>query len=159
MKIDKEATMTSSQNSVVYWWRRNASAVHRSAVNLDSWTRREENMSPSLKSAFFLVLSALIKVRRQSPAWAIKTNLTRIPSSSQWVLSLFGLDSWDDSWTSSNRWYRMPHKTTFAKFADVVNSTHDRMLPGKKLQMSHSHSHSCEDAKEAESRVRFCTYL
>lgn len=40
----------------------NSSAVHRSAVNLDSWTRREEKMSPSLKSAFFTALSALIKV-------------------------------------------------------------------------------------------------
>ena len=57
-------------------WRRNASAVHRSAANLDSWTRREEKMSPSLKSACFPLVSALIKVRGQSPAWAAQTNLT-----------------------------------------------------------------------------------
>ena len=35
----------------------------------------------------------------------LKTNLTRIPSMAASSTSLFGLDSWDDLWTSSNRWY------------------------------------------------------
>ena len=76
-------------------------------------------MSPSLKSAFFPVLSALIKVRRQSPAWAKDKSDTNSEHGSQFDVTI---------WARQLRRFVdifEPLIQPFAKFVDVVNSMHE----------------------------------